>query len=63
MPDDLEQAAAVIAVAFIQQHFANTPGQAARIYFDCLDALTVESDRRAKEKADERARQLRGSPG
>lgn len=63
MPDNLEQAAAAIAVAFIQQHFANTPGQAARIYFDCLDALAAESDRRAKEKANERAKQLRGSPG
>jgi len=63
MPDDLEHAAAAIAVAFIQQRFADTPGQAARIYFDCLDALTVESDRRAKERTDERAKQLRGSPG
>jgi hypothetical protein len=63
MPDDLEHAAAAIAVAFIQQHFADTPEQAARIYFDCLDALTVESDRRAKERTDERAKQLRGSPG
>ena len=62
MPDHLEHAAAAITVAFIQQHFADTPGQAARIYFDCLDALTAESDRRAKEKADERAEQLRGSP-
>lgn len=63
MPDELENAAAAIAVAFIQQHFANTPEQAAGIYFDCLDALTAESERRAKEKADKRARQLRGSPG
>lgn len=53
MPDDFEQAAAAIAVAFIQQHFAITPGQAARIHFDCLDALTAESDQRAKKKADD----------
>jgi hypothetical protein len=63
MPDNLEHAAAAIAVAFIQQHFANTPEQAAGVYFDCLDALTTESGRRSKEKADERANQLRGSPG
>jgi hypothetical protein len=62
MPDDFEQAAAAIAVAIIQQHSANTTEQAAKIYFDCLDALTAESDRRAKEKADNRAKQLRSSP-
>jgi len=62
MPDDLEHVAAAIAVAFIQQYCANTPEQAAKIFFDRLDALVAESDRRAKERADKRAKQLRGSP-
>jgi len=62
MPEDLEHAAAAIAVAFIQQHFAATPEQAARIYFDCLDALSAERDRRTKVKADDRAKQLGGAP-
>jgi hypothetical protein len=41
---ELSHAAALIAAAFVTRKDAETPEDAARIYFLCLDALVAEAE-------------------
>jgi hypothetical protein len=55
--EELSHAAALIAAAFVTRKDAETPEDAARIYFDCLDALVAaaqehESQQRKIAKED-----------
>jgi hypothetical protein len=54
---ELSHAAALIAAAFVTRKDAETPEDAARLYFHCLDALVAagqerEADRREVERKD-----------
>jgi hypothetical protein len=46
---ELSYAAALIAAAFVTRKDAETPEDAARIYFRCLDALVAEAQQHKAE--------------
>ena len=47
---ELSHAAAVIAAAFVTRKDAETPEDAARIYFRCLDALVAAAQEHGAER-------------
>ena len=48
--DELSHAAALIAAAFVTRKDAETPDDAARIYFRCLDALVAAAQEHGAER-------------
>ena len=49
---ELSHAAALIAAAFVTRMDAETPEDAARIYFHCLDALIAAAQEHEAERRD-----------